>query len=434
VLTSRQPDEIIAFRRDGPVRVDRFIAEVVALAELLPDSTYVINLHADRYLYLRAFCAALVAGQCTLMPPNRQPHTLKQLRDAYDGAATLGGAGEEVIDAMPAGDADVPDIPDEQASAIAFTSGSTGTPTPNLKYWETLRLGSFCNARLLLDASGARLNIVATVPPQHMWGMETSILLPLFANVAVSHLTPFYPQDIADALQSLPEPRMLVSSPIHLDTLLKSGLKPVGIHKIITATAPLSKELALDLEKTFDTEVQDVFGCSESGILATRRRSVEEEWTYSDTFDFEISDMGVIISAAHLPKAVKLPDIVELTGKGRFRWLGRQQDMVNIAGKRGSLAELNFRLREIPGVVDGVIFSPSSQKTGRDRLAALVVAPNLQASDILDALRDKLEPVFLPRPVLMVPSLPRQETGKLAIQAVQALFAETEGAKSIKQP
>jgi acyl-coenzyme A synthetase/AMP-(fatty) acid ligase len=144
--------------------------------------------------------------------------------------------------------------------------------------------------------------------------------------------------------------------------------------------------------------------------------------------------MGVIISAAHLPKAVKLPDIVELTGKGRFRWLGRQQDMVNIAGKRGSLAELNFRLREIPGVVDGVIFSPSSQKTGRDRLAALVVAPNLQASDILDALRDKLEPVFLPRPVLMVPSLPRQETGKLAIQAVQALFAETEGAKSIKQP
>jgi hypothetical protein len=34
----------------------------------------------------------------------------------------------------------------------------------------------------------------------------------------------------------------------------------------------------------------------------------------------------------------------------------------------------------------------------------------------------------------MVPSLPRQETGKLAIQAVQALFAETEGAKSIKQP
>ena len=124
-----------------------------------------------------------------------------------------------------------------------------------------------------------------------------------------------------------------------------------------------------------------------------------------------------------------LPDVVELLADGHFRWLGRQADMVNIAGKRGSLAELNFRLCEIAGVDDGVIFAPAGGNARRDRLAALVVAPDLQTSDILSALKDKVEPVFLPRPIIKVAGLPRQETGKLAIQAVQDLFAEIQGAK-----
>jgi acyl-coenzyme A synthetase/AMP-(fatty) acid ligase len=356
------------------------------------------------------------------MPPNRQPYTLEQLRAAYDDAYTVGEAGEEAV--QPDFRAEVPDIPDLQRAAIAFTSGSTGAPTPNLKYWQTLRDGALSNAQMLLNEDSEQLNAIATVPPQHMWGMETSIMLPLFAKVAISNLTPFYPQDISDALQSVPEPRMLISSPIHLDAFLTSGVTTGRIDKIITATAPLSKQLALDLEAHFDTLVQDIFGCSESGILATRRTAIDEEWTYSTTFELTMGQGGVKISAAHLSEDVMLPDIVELTGPNSFRWMGRQQDMVNIAGKRGSLAELNFRLQEIPGVVDGVIFAPTGEQHRGYRLAALVVAPDLDVSDILDALKHKVEPVFLPRPILRVPNLPRQGTGKLAIKAVQEMFAK----------
>jgi acyl-coenzyme A synthetase/AMP-(fatty) acid ligase len=401
---------------------------VLALSATLPDSAYVINLHADRYLYLRAFCAALVAGQCTLMPPNRQPHTLKQLRNLYANASTVGEDGEEAVESGSCSDVGMPVIPDDQHGAIAFTSGSTGTPTANLKYWRTLRDGSQSNARMVLDDASGPTNVVATVPPQHMWGMETSILLPMFAKVAVSNATPFFPQDIANALHSLPEPRMLVSSPVHLEALLKSGVRIEGIQKIITATAPLSKQLAMDLESSLDTHVQDIFGCTESGILATRRTAVDENWKYSDVFELTTTDAGIRIAAEHLSEEVMLPDVVELLADSHFRWLGRQADMVNIAGKRGSLAELNFRLCEIAGVDDGVIFAPAGGSTRRDRLAALVVAPDLQTSDILSALKDKVEPVFLPRPIIKVAELPRQETGKLATQAVQELFAEIQGA------
>ncbi len=388
------------------------------MAAELPDRRYAINLHSDRYLYLRAFCAAIIAGQCTLMPPNRQPHTLTQLQEIYPDCYVIGDEGDEPAFG-DATDTAIPDISDEQLCAIAFTSGSTGTPKPNRKYWRTLRDGTEGNTRLLMANIAGQLNAVTTVPPQHMWGMEMSILLPMFADVAIGDKTPFYPQDIADAISELPPPVILISSPIHLETLLRSGVKPVGLKRIFTATAPLSRELAANLERSFSTSVQDVFGCSESGILATRNTSTEELWSYAECFDLDVSREGVTIRADHLSEDVLMPDIIELVGDRQYRWLGRQADMINIAGKRGSLADINHQLREVPGVVDGVVFAREDQP---DRLAALVVAPGVGLPAILKDLKDRVEPVFLPRPMYKVDMLPRQETGKIAIKVVQDMF------------
>ena len=67
----------------------------------------------------------------------------------------------------------------------------------------------------------------------------------------------------------------------------------------------------------------------------------------------------------------------------------------------------------------GVIFLPTEDSK---RLAALVVAPGLEPSAILDELKEAIDPAFLPRPLYMVPMLPRQETGKLARGMVLDLF------------
>jgi len=397
--------------------VATFVGEARALADRLPEHRYVINLHADRYRFLRAFCAAIIAGQCTLMPPNRQPHTLRQLAETYEDCYELDEDREPGFESS--GEASMPHVEDERLCAIAFTSGSTGKPKPNNKYWRTLTVGTLGNARLLLDRMRGPAKLVATVPAQHMWGLETSILLPMFAPVTVSHRTPFYPQDIADAVAEQSGDVILVSSPIHLETLLRSGVKLQGVRRILTATAPLSRELAMNLERAFATEVKDVFGCSESGILATRNTAAEDLWTYGDLFALTATEKGVRIRAGHLPEDVLMPDVVELVGERQYRWIGRQTDMVNIAGKRGSLADLNHRLHEIPGIVDGLIFARDDEP---ERLAALVVAPGVEVHDILAQLRERIEPVFLPRPMYKVDMLPRQETGKIAIHAVRDLF------------
>lgn len=191
----------------------------------------------------------------------------------------------------------------------------------------------------------------------------------------------------------------------------------------------MSPELAKKLEGRFDARVVEVFGCSESGIIAKRNTATETLWQLATTFELEVGEDGVRIHAAHLPERVVLQDIIELVGDDQFRWLGRHQDMVNIAGKRGSLTDLNHRLNAIPGVIDGVIFMPDENSK---RLAALVVAPDLEPSDILEKLKPGIEPAFLPRPVYKVAILPRQETGKLARKIVVQLFEEAKRNKALE--
>jgi len=119
-----------------------------------------------------------------------------------------------------------------------------------------------------------------------------------------------------------------------------------------------------------------------------------------------------------------LSDLIEPAGAGGFVLLGRHADMVNIAGKRSSLAYLTQVLLRVPGVVDGAFFIPEEPANGADitRLAAAVVAPGQSSSGLMVALREHLDPVFLPRPLLLVPSLPRSESSKLPVDGLRALL------------
>jgi acyl-coenzyme A synthetase/AMP-(fatty) acid ligase len=424
-LSNRKPDEVIAFRAGRAVTAGQFFALANSLSRQLPAHRYAVNLCQNRFDYLLGFCASTIAGQCTLMPPNRLQKTLDQLERSYpdsyflDQDVVSAGTGAE----EPAGDA-APMIPADQLCAIAFTSGSTGEPSPNLKTWQTLCTATAGNASIMLDPADECVNLVATVPPQHLWGKETTVLFPLLCKVAISDRTPFYPQDIADALASLPPPRGLVSSPVHLKALQRSGVSLVEIDRIYSATAPMSRDEAALLESTFNTRLIEVFGCTESGIIARRLTATETPWQLSYLFTMELQSQGVLIKASHLPGDVLLPDRVELLDGNRFKWLGRHQDMVNIAGKRGSLTDLNRQLLAIDGVSDGVIFQPDDN---RDRLAAMVVAKNLGPDDIVRQLKAVVDTVFLPRPVYMVRTLPRQETGKLPISQVLELYRQVAG-------
>jgi acyl-coenzyme A synthetase/AMP-(fatty) acid ligase len=68
----------------------------------------------------------------------------------------------------------------------------------------------------------------------------------------------------------------------------------------------------------------------------------------------------------------------------------------------------------VPGVTDAVVFQPEDPTAGPvQRLAALAVADGFTDADVLAGLAGEIDPVFLPRPLVLVSRLPRNEVGKL---------------------
>ena len=411
---------------DGTVRIDldTFFAQVRGVAAALPAGRHAVNLCEDRYRFLVAFCAVALRGQITLLPPSRAPAVVTDVLAQYSDSYSLG---DGLLPAVPSGHWRLPDmLPELEGEtpaidgtaivAIGFTSGSTGCPKPNPKTWAAFRTSTGQNLAALqsLWQGHAMPNIVATVPPQHMYGMEMSVLLPLLGPAGMHAGRPFFPEDVARALSETPEPRLLTTTPVHLRALVESGVRLPPLCGIVSATAPLSQELAAAAEARFSCEVREVFGSTETCLLARRRTAQETVWTPLPGVSVQPKPDGTLVHAAHLPVPVTLADLVELESDGRFHLRGRQADLLEIAGKRASLGDLTRRLLAIPGVTDGVMLQlDAGGGGGVARVAALVVAPDLEEATILAALRESVDPVFLPRPLKRVPALPRGETGKL---------------------
>ncbi|MET1163224.1 MAG: AMP-binding protein [Pseudoxanthomonas sp.] len=411
---------------DGRLRMDldTFLAQVRGVAAVLPAGRHAVNLCEDRYRFLVAFCAVALRGQITLLPPSRAPEVVTEVLAQYPESYSLGDGllatvppGHwELPDPLPQLQGDAPTIDDLAVVAIGFTSGSTGVPKPNPKTWAAFRASTGQNLAALesLWQGYAMPNVVATVPPQHMYGMELSVLLPLLGPAALHTGRPFFPDDVARVLAETPEPRLLATTPVHLRALVESGVRLPVLCGIVSATAPLTQELAAAAEAHFGCEVREVFGSTETCVIARRRTARETAWTPLPGVRLHPKPDGTSIQAAHLPAPVMLADLVEVEGDGSFHLRGRQADLLEIAGKRASLGDLTRRLLAIPGVVDGVMLQlDAGGARGVARVAALVVAPDLDEAAILAALRESIDPVFLPRPLKRVAALPRSETGKL---------------------
>lgn len=442
-LVPGDPARVLAFGAAGSIARSTFSAHVRGLAALLPDHPFVLNLCEDRYRFLVAFGAAAVRGQATLLPPSRTRAAIDEVRLQHPDSYCLGDGdpcGCEALSplphylcvpaALPRCEGEPLQVDDDALVAIGFTSGSTGAPQPNRKTWASFRTSTAQNLAALADLwpVGAMPGIVATVPPQHMYGMELTVLLPILGHAAVHAARPFFPRDIAQALHGLPAPRLLVTTPVHLRALvdaaaLADDLRLPPLAGIVTATAPLSRALAAQAEACFGCEVRELFGSTETCVFACRRTALDDAWTPFPGVRVQSRPDGALVHAPHLAAPVALADLVEVADDGRFQLRGRQADLLEIAGKRASLADLTRRLQAIPGVEDGVVFQLDARSDdGIRRIAALAVAPALSEAAILAALRAAIDPVFLPRPLRRVPALPRNDTGKLPRAALLRLL------------
>lgn len=431
-LLRGEPASPILLCADGSV-VDRarFLRQVAACAGQLPDAETVINVCDSRHHFLVTLCAAVVRGQVSLMPPSRAPEAIADVAARYPGSTVVGDA-SSVAGAtcllpalLPERDLEgMPQIDAHATAVVVFTSGSTGTPTANAKSWGSMQQTTASNARYLkhFSAQAGPRPIVATVPPQHMYGMEMSVLLPLFEDYAVHEGRPFFPVDVAQALSRCPQPALLVSTPVHLRALLASDVGFPPVAGIVSATAPLSPELAASAEARFGCEVSELFGSTETCVIAHRQTARTSVWNLYDAVSLSPAAEGTWVSRAANTAPIQISDIVSQSTDGRqFELLGRHADLLEIAGKRASLADLNRLLLQVPGVHDGAMLQTHITNDSSTRRMAAIVVATASDAEIIEYLRAFIDPVFLPKRIHRVPKLPRNETGKLTQAALAAL-------------
>jgi acyl-coenzyme A synthetase/AMP-(fatty) acid ligase len=432
LLALADATRVFAWARGRAIDVGEFLADVHATAASLPVGD-AVNLCEDRYAFLVAFCAVACRGHANLLPASRAPQAVAETLAAYPGSHAL-------VDAdlpMPGANGrriDVPLIPAEQIVVIGFTSGSTGRPKPNAKRWASFAASNAHNIaalEALIDFSATPLaHIVATVPPQHMYGIELSVLLPLLGPFSVHASRPLFPADVAAALAAVPAPRVLVTTPVHLAALMRESGELPTLAAITSATAPLPRELAAAAEARYGAPVLELFGSTETCVIAQRRCALGEDWRLNPGVSLRPQPDGTLVDARWFEQAIALADLVELLPEQRFRLCGRHADLVEIAGKRASLGDLTRRIAALPGVEDAVALQlDDADAAGVRRIAALVVAPTRCEMDLLQELRAAIDPAFLPRPLRRVAALPRNETGKLPRAAVLAMLGDGSNAR-----
>ena len=490
-LCAYAADQALVRTEAGVISAADFVQRAQDLAQRLPQGGAVLNVCQSHFGFSLGFAAALLRGCVTLQPPNFAPETVRLLQRVLpqtlaDAAAAKphastphkadifclhdGGEHPELpalnlqpwLTPQPRAVAPpfaMPQLRGDQLASLVFTSGSTGEPSGHRKTWGKLVLNARSAQARLAWAPGT---LVATVPPQHMYGFESSVLLALHGGHAMWQGKPILPADIASALAAAPAPRYLISTPWHLSLVLDAmdaGLALPPVTELLSATAPLSAELAQCFEHRLAAPVHEIYGSTETGQIATHRTVQGADWQLLDgvrlSLEAQEGDEIAWVSEGHIEGRVPLADMVSQLSDAHFRLIGRRADMVNIAGKRHSIAALNAILQRLPGVKDGAFFDPSqlvgaqpetaslpaqvnhpgsnpaqaldatapkASEAAIQRLCAFVVAPGLDAKAITQALRAHLDPVFLPRPLWLLDSLPRNATSKLPKSALQALY------------
>ena len=122
----------------------------------------------------------------------------------------------------------------------------------------------------------------------------------------------------------------------------------------------------------------EIYGSTETGALAMRRTARETRWSPLDGVSLDPVDGATLGRGAHFASPVQLLDEIVVEANGTFTLLGRQADLIKIAGRRASLAGLNLLLQDLPGLDDGVFYLPATGNP-TERLCLIYSRPAARA-------------------------------------------------------
>ena len=433
VVSPADAERALVVWRDGECTVGQLQAAAWTLAAKLPRGSRVLVVCEDRAVFLWAVLAVWAARRTVVLPPpDLKAPTEGAVHGAFDcvitdrpamtpqSVPTLVVDGDALRAALLRKSSPVRPIRLAQAhvAAVFFTSGSTGRPAAHAKTWRQLAAGADAMDELL-GLRGSSPLLGGTVIHSHKFGFEMLVMQALRGPAAVWGHRIVFSGDLVEFCSARAHEKWLVTTPFHLEVFAEGGRLPSDLARIVSATMPLASDLARRIEAGSGAAVDEIYGSTEAGCIATRRTTSDLKWRLARDLRLVVEPDGTaILVGERVCGALPLRDRV-VQVDGGFELNGRDTDLVKVAGKRTSLQALTAILREIDGVVDGAFIDGAA--IGQRRLAALVVAPRLSSETLRSALARRIDAAFLPRPILLLDALPRDVHGKLRVNALAAL-------------
>jgi acyl-coenzyme A synthetase/AMP-(fatty) acid ligase len=401
------------------------------------DCRRALLLTGDAYWGAVGLLALMSANVEVLMPPNVRPDIATALAGRFDLIVTdrpLEASASLVLAAGDDGDAGAPTTLDPGARLTFLTSGTTGTQKQVAKTLGHLSAEAEAIEALLGPVAPPGARILATVPHQHVYGLAFRMLWPL----ATGRLLVSRTLDLWETvLASLDPGSVLVASPAHLSRM--GGLAPIGDDRrpgvVLSAGAALAEADARTARTVLGVPVTEIFGSTETGAIAWRRRDREgPAWQPLPGVEIGATPDGLAtFRAPHVPDAQHIGSDLVSVGADGIRFVGRADAIAKIEGVRVDPAEVAAQLRAVPWVADAAVVALGDPPTelgaaltltpeGRDLLAR--VGPFRLGRLARRALARSREPAALPRRWRFVDALPTRDLGKTGRADIAALFRD----------
>ena len=303
---------------------------------------------------------------------------------------------------------------------LVHTSGSTGTPKP---LWvEKRRMEA--SARITCEFLGLHEGDTALLcmPLDYIAG-KMMVVRALTCGLKLVSITPSgHPlQSVTETIDFAAMVPMQVYNSLQV---AEERERLMQIHHLIIGGGAVDDALAAELAG-FPNYVWSTYGMTETlSHIALRRLNGPEasEWyTPFPSVSLSLTDEGCLIIDAPLVCAERLTtnDIAEIDSQGRFRILGRKDNVICSGGIKIQIEEVERMLK--PHLAAPFLITKCKDKRFGEAVVLLTESDNLVAIEKICA--DVLPRFWQPRRCLQVERLPLTETGKPARKEAERLAA-----------
>ena len=376
----------------------------------------------------------------------RHGFRMESLRGGEGSFAELTGLSEAGPEAV--------ELPDDAPAALLYTSGTTGRPKGALI--THANLAASAGALVKVWQLGREDVLMHALPAYHAHGLLTAINVMLTAGGAICFLDRFEADVV---VRELPRCTVMMGVPTHYGRLLKEpGMAEAvagSFRLAISGSAPLSPDTAEAFHQVTGLDIIERYGTTEAAIITaippgTAGRRGWVGWPLpgvrvrvaNEGGRFESAATGVLETRGHnvfagywnRPEEQAFTDdgwfvtgdVAEIDEQGCIRILGRETDVVISGG-------LNVYPKEVEDVLDGsgkvagsAVFGVPHPDFG-EAVVAAVETPSPASFDesaCIGYLKTELASYKVPKRIIAVESIPRNELGKVAKAALRERYRD----------